>query len=210
MSRPAGEYRQPLVHGVEVDPSDPTKASKAYLDRVEAMARVQATNAEIAAGLHVSPRTFGHALSAFPEIGEAIDAARARGRLALRVTQAALARKNAAMAIHLGKQYLGHADKTESSGNVTVNGEVRHAHVHTYIAMPQDERLARIAELQKKLGIEPTTGKVLGTLERKPVPYTPKPRKKKEPPQEEAQVVMEPAPGKSFSRRAVIVDDSKS
>lgn len=49
---------------------------------------------------------------------------RGTGQISLRRTQWKLAEKSAAMAIFLGKQYLGQIDKVETSGNVSITPQI--------------------------------------------------------------------------------------
>ena len=49
---------------------------------------------------------------------------RGTGQISLRRTQWKLAEKSAAMAIFLGKQYLGQTDKVETSGNVSITPQI--------------------------------------------------------------------------------------
>ena len=81
---------------------------------------IQCTVIEAAAVFRVSKVTMETFLN-LPGAREAFHEGQAEGRTSLRRTQFRLAQKNAAMAIFLGKNYLGQADKLETahSGNMT-------------------------------------------------------------------------------------------
>jgi len=68
---------------------------------------------------------------------------RSKGKVSLRRKQWLLADTNAAVAIFLGKNYLGQADKQEIEHSGSIEQKVDN--------MSKKERLARIKELKKKL-----------------------------------------------------------
>lgn len=86
------------------------------------LARIQASTREFASALEVSEHTFLKFKEEFPEVADACIWASDAGRVSLRRKQFALASKNAAMAIFLGKNYLGQADHTDMriSGSLTL------------------------------------------------------------------------------------------
>ena len=89
---------------------------------VEALGTVMATEEEIAAALNVTVETL-HSKDNNPVFLECYKKGRENGRLSLRHSQFQLAKVNAAMAIFLGKQYLGQKDnpeETDSSEKVNV------------------------------------------------------------------------------------------
>lgn len=82
------------------------------LIELEKLCILQATNAEIAAWFGCSERTI-EKRSKEPEIAEAMDRGRGKGRLSIRRAQMKLLEKgNATMGVWLGKQYLGQRDVT--------------------------------------------------------------------------------------------------
>jgi hypothetical protein len=85
----------------------------ATLKQVEGLGAIQATTKECAAFLDVSERTFISFLARHPEARDALESGKGKGRVSLRRTQFRLAETNAAMAIFLGKNLLGQADKQE-------------------------------------------------------------------------------------------------
>ena len=89
---------------------EPTEAA---LDQIRALGSIQATNDEAASVLRVSTGTFEAFMRHHPQAREAFDGGKQEGRASLRRQQFAMAEKNAAMAIWLGKQYLGQSDKSE-------------------------------------------------------------------------------------------------
>lgn len=100
--------------------------SKIYIDRekFEGLLSLQCTKDDIAGFFHCSIDTIERYCArtyrkTFSEVSEEY---KAIGRISLRRTQFAMAKTNPQMAIHLGKQYLGQADKAETkvSGGVDV------------------------------------------------------------------------------------------
>jgi hypothetical protein len=94
-------------------------ANEATLKQVAGLGQIQATVREGAAFFDVAAQTFESFLDQ-PGVREAWEKGKGNGRISLRRTQFQLAQKNAAMAIFLGKNYLGQSDKieTEHSGDV--------------------------------------------------------------------------------------------
>ena len=86
---------------------------EATLKAVRGLGNIQATTKECAAFFGVTEPTFLKFKADNPQVAEALDEGRGHGLLSLRRKQFALADKNAAMAIFLGKNYLGQTDKQE-------------------------------------------------------------------------------------------------
>lgn len=93
------------------------------LDLLEGMGKIQCTTKEAACMLRVAESTFLRFLSEHEEAREAFDMGKGQGLHSLRRTQFKLAETNAAMAIFLGKNYLGQTDKQEfeHSGGIDVS-----------------------------------------------------------------------------------------
>lgn len=80
------------------------------LEDIRRLARMHATHDEIAAWLEVARSTWMKFKRDHPEAQHAFDDGMNQGKISLRRKQFKLAEKNAAMAIFLGKQYLGQRD----------------------------------------------------------------------------------------------------
>ena len=89
---------------------------------VERLAQIMCTEDEIAAVMAIDKST----LRRQPTFDEVYKKGREVGKSSLRRTQWRIAQNNAAMAIWLGKQYLGKTDKVEAVGSqpVTVVSDV--------------------------------------------------------------------------------------
>ncbi len=98
-------------------------ADKATLDILEGMGQIQCTTKEAACVLKVAESTFLRFLSDNADARDAFDMGKGQGLQSLRRTQFKLAETNAAMAIFLGKNYLGQTDKQEfeHSGGIDVS-----------------------------------------------------------------------------------------
>jgi len=83
------------------------------LDQLRALGRIQCTVAEAAAVLCVSRTALINFMSRNPEAAEAFDYGAEEGKASLRRTQWLMAQRNPAMAIWLGKQWLGQRDKAD-------------------------------------------------------------------------------------------------
>lgn len=118
----------------EVSETPPSKGGRprkltvdeATLKQIAGLGRLQATVRECAAFFSVSPVTF-EAFLKNDEVREALEAGKGNGLLSVRRTQFRLAEKNAAMAIFLGKNYLGQTDKHDLNhgGEVGLNVTVK-------------------------------------------------------------------------------------
>lgn len=93
------------------------------LELLEGMGKIQCTTKEASCVLKVAETTFLRFLSEHPEARDAFDMGKGQGLHSLRRTQFKLAETNAAMAIFLGKNYLGQTDKQEfeHSGGIDVS-----------------------------------------------------------------------------------------
>lgn len=80
---------------------------------LEKLAGLQCTHAEMAAWFGCSTKTIQRHLKEDGTLAEAVDRGQGKGLISLRRTQFRLSEKNAAMAIFLGKQYLGQSDKQD-------------------------------------------------------------------------------------------------
>src|SRR5690606_6388332 len=79
---------------------------------VEKLAGIQCTEEEIAAVLEIHPETFRRRKRQEPEIAEALERGRSKGRVSLRRAQWKAAEGgNSTMLVWLGKQYLGQRDE---------------------------------------------------------------------------------------------------
>ena len=85
--------------------------------KIRHLAKIQCTKEEAAGALLVSERTFSLFLHGHIKAHEAWDLGRHQGRASLRRVQWKLAQRSPAMAIWLGKQYLGQKDKTQIGGD---------------------------------------------------------------------------------------------
>lgn len=94
-------------------------ANAATLKQLNGLGKIQATTRECAAVFGVAHKTFIEFLSREPDAAMALDHGREGGKMSLRRTQFALAKKNAAMAIFLGKNYLEQTDKQDITASVT-------------------------------------------------------------------------------------------
>ena len=84
-------------------------------EQLKQLAKMQCTNAEIAAFFHVSLDTLKRRLKDQEGVREAIEEGREGGKMSLRRAQykAAAIKGNITMLIWLGKQYLGQSDKAD-------------------------------------------------------------------------------------------------
>ena len=97
------------------------------LKTIEGLGKIQATTRECAAVLGVSHQTFIAFMNSHPPVAEVLEKGKEGGKTSLRRTQFALARKSAAMAIFLGKNYLDQTDRQDISQSVTVDVTVTDA-----------------------------------------------------------------------------------
>lgn len=86
------------------------------LKQLAGLGAIMCTTKEAAAALDVSEPTFIKFMNDHPQAREAFENGNGKGRMSLRRSQFRLAEKNAAMAIFLGKNYLGQADRQEVTG----------------------------------------------------------------------------------------------
>ena len=97
----------------KLNPDDKT------LSALSNLAKIQCTQKEAASVLEVSEPTFVAFLKLHLKAREAWDNGQHTGRASLRRQQFRMSETNAAMAIWLGKQYLGQTDKLQSDINAT-------------------------------------------------------------------------------------------
>jgi hypothetical protein len=94
----------------KLSPNDQT------LKELRGLAAIMATEAEVAAFFGVVVNTLKKFFDDYPEALAAFEDGKGQGRVSLRRKQFALADKNAAMAIFLGKNYLEQTDRQELTG----------------------------------------------------------------------------------------------
>ena len=94
-------------------PKPKLEHTEQLIEQIRALGRIQATVDETASVLRVSLRTLQNFFAAHEDAKEAHETGKLEGLASLRRKQFAMADKNAAMAIWLGKQYLGQKDKSE-------------------------------------------------------------------------------------------------
>jgi hypothetical protein len=83
------------------------------IDILKGLGRIQCTTKELAATFGVTEPTIFLLFKRSPACKEAYEGGKEVGKASLRRTQFRLAEKNAAMAIFLGKNYLGQTDRQE-------------------------------------------------------------------------------------------------
>ena len=133
--------------GAEVSPA-PNKGGRppklhpdeATLTTLTGLGEIQCTTKEASCVLRVSEKTFLKFLSDHDEAREAFEMGKGQGLHSLRRTQFKLAEKNAAMAIFLGKNYLGQTDKQEHQHSGPNGGPIQHVD----LSGVSDEELARL------------------------------------------------------------------
>jgi len=107
-------------------PKPKLKADAATMKQIVGLGVIQATTKECAAFLNVTEPTFLKFLNDNPEAREALEGGKGQGRVSLRRKQFQLAEKNAAMAIFLGKNYLGQSDRQEHQHTGANGGPIQH------------------------------------------------------------------------------------
>ena len=125
-----------LQDGVSLQPNKggrPRKltADEATINQITGMAAIFCTKSEVCAVLRVSRPTLDRFFADNPEVLAAYEDGFGAGQMSLRRKQFKLADKNAAMAIFLGKNYLGQSDKQE--------------HQHTHVGGGPDDPPIRTA-----------------------------------------------------------------
>ena len=115
--------------------------------QLEELAAIQCTEAEIAAVMGIGRATIERKLR-IPEYREAFERGKARGRASLRRMQFKLAQDgNPALCIWLGKQLLGQREMVGLSD--PEGGPIK-------VERSQDELLARIADMARRIGLPET------------------------------------------------------
>jgi hypothetical protein len=104
------EEERPINRGGRPPKLNPDDAT---LKQLGGLGRIQATTKECAAWFSVTEPTFLKFLTDNPQARDIYEDGKGQGLTSLRRTQFRLAEKNAAMAIFLGKNYLGQTDKQE-------------------------------------------------------------------------------------------------
>lgn len=103
---------------------------------IRQLGTIQCTDVEVASVLKVSRAVLHVFFSKHPEARQAWKDGQDEGKASLRRKQFAMAEKNAAMAIWLGKQYLGQKDKHELSGDA--EGAPIKASITVMTGVPRD------------------------------------------------------------------------
>lgn len=111
--KPIIEKPQETAERLKPGPKPKLEMSENLLDQIRALGRIQATVEEVASVLRVSERTLQNFFSLHPEAKLAHEEGKYEGHASLRRKQFAMADKNAAMAIWLGKQYLGQREPVQ-------------------------------------------------------------------------------------------------
>lgn len=99
----------------------------ATLEAIAGLARIQCTHKEGAAFFGVHVDTFSDFLRAHKKAAKAWENGREDGLTSLRRRQFEMAEHNPAMAIWLGKQYLGQKDKTDATHTIIPHEEALRA-----------------------------------------------------------------------------------
>ena len=94
-------------------PQPKTPVDERTIAILKGLGRIQCTQIEAAAALDISKPTFQKLLNEHPECREAFEQGAQQGRVSLRRTQFNMAAKSVAMAIFLGKNYLGQSDRQD-------------------------------------------------------------------------------------------------
>jgi hypothetical protein len=105
---------------------DTPAQNKIKKDEFEKLCSLQCTYNEICDWFDIDDKTLNEwCRSTYgTTFSEVFKIKRGTGQISLRRTQWKLAEKSAAMAIFLGKQYLGQTDKVETSGNVSITPQI--------------------------------------------------------------------------------------
>jgi hypothetical protein len=121
------------------------------LKQVDGLGRIQCTTREGAAFFRVSEPTFLKFLADDPDAKEAFEDGKGSGCVSLLRTQFELSKKNAAVCIFLGKQYLGQTDRQDHRLTGADGGPVQYAN------LSEEEINARLAALAAKHGSAPAS-----------------------------------------------------
>jgi len=123
-------------------------ADKATVDHIIGMAAIFCTKAEVAAVLRVSRPTLDKFFDDNPEVAAAFEDGFGTGKMSLKRKQFKLADKNAAMAIFLGKNYLGQSDRQDHQHTGAGGGPIQH---QVDLSALSDEELALLDAIHDKL-----------------------------------------------------------
>ena len=135
------------------------QADEATMKQIGGLGRIQATTRECAAWFGVVENTFLKFLNDNPEARQAFDDGKQVGLTSLRRTQFRLAEKNAAMAIFLGKNYLGQTDKHDLQHTGKDGGPIQYVDLTTV----SDDDLKRLEHVLGALAHPGSGGSLTGT-----------------------------------------------
>lgn len=116
------------------------------ISTLKQLCELQCTREEIAAAFSISTSQLDKLIEKDDAVRAAIDYGKTQGKISLRRSQFRLAKVNASMAIHLGKQYLGQTDKTQLEVSGPNGGPVE---TFDYSKLTPDERAALRETLQR-------------------------------------------------------------
>jgi len=94
------------------------KPDEQTLALLAGLGQIQCTNVEASAVLHVARETFEKFIGTNENARKAWESGKEQGKISLRRLQFRLAQTNAAMAIFLGKNYLGQKDSFDTNSTV--------------------------------------------------------------------------------------------
>ena len=137
----------------KIQPTEETMKS------LRGLGQIQCTTKEGAAWFAVSEPTFLKFLADNPDARKAFDEGKQVGLTSLRRTQFRLAEKNAAMAIFLGKNYLGQSDKQELQHTGKDGGPIQYVDLTTV----SDDDLKRLEHVLGALAHPGAGGSPAGT-----------------------------------------------
>jgi len=116
------------------------------ISTLKQLCELQCTREEIAAAFSITTAQLDKLIEKDEAVREAINYGKTQGKISLRRSQFRLAKVNASMAIHLGKQYLGQTDKTQLEVSGPNGGPVE---TFDYSKLTPDERAALRETLQR-------------------------------------------------------------
>lgn len=129
-------------NGVKIGRPRKLNADEATLKQLTGLGRLQATVRECAAFFGVALMTFETFLNE-PGVREAFEDGKGAGKIGLRRTQIRLAEKAPAMAIFLGKNWLGQSDKHDLQHTGAGGGPIQYVDLTTV----SDDDLRRLDSL---------------------------------------------------------------
>ena len=134
-------------------------ADEATINQITGMAAIFCTKSEVCAVLRVSRPTLDRFFADNPEVLAAYEDGFGAGQMSLRRKQFKLADKNAAMAIFLGKNYLGQSDKQELQHTGKDGGPIQYVDLTTV----SDDDLKRLEHVLGALAHPGAGGSPAGT-----------------------------------------------